>query len=103
VIQILGGYDKGLDMTAMCDALARGCKAILTIGNLGPSLAEKIRSAPNRSAELFECELLDRAIAKARQLASAGDVVLLSTACASYDQFDNFEQRGEAFAKLARA
>jgi UDP-N-acetylmuramoylalanine--D-glutamate ligase len=102
VIQIVGGYDKGLDMTEMCNALAGNCKAILTIGKLGPSLAEKIRQAPNRSAELFECESLDRAVQKARQLASVGDIVMLSTGCASYDQFDNFEQRGEAFAKLAR-
>ena len=63
---------------------------------------ERDRPAPNRSAELFECESLDCAVEKARKLASAGDVVLLSTGCASYDQFDNFENRGEAFAKLAR-
>jgi UDP-N-acetylmuramoylalanine--D-glutamate ligase len=103
VIQIVGGSDKGLDMSPMCDWLAQNCKAILTIGKLGPSLAEKIRHTPSRCAELFECESLDRAVDKARRLASTGDVVLLSTGCASYDQFDNFEQRGEAFAKLARA
>jgi UDP-N-acetylmuramoylalanine--D-glutamate ligase len=103
VIQIVGGYDKHLDMTAMCEALARRCKAVLTIGQLGPQLAKQFRAAPVRAAEVRECGTLDSAVAVARQLATGGDVVLLSTGCASYDQFVNFESRGDAFAKLVRA
>ena len=44
---------------------------------------------------------LEHAVRHAAELASSGDVILLSPACASYDQFDNFEQRGDAFRKLA--
>jgi UDP-N-acetylmuramoylalanine-D-glutamate ligase len=102
VIQIVGGYDKGLDMSSMCQTLAHRCKAILTIGALGPDLAEQIRQAPARTAKLIECETLNRAAAEARRIAVVHDVVLLSTGCASYDQFANFEERGEAFGRLAR-
>lgn len=101
VIQILGGYDKHLDMNAMCRTLGQRCKAILTIGAIGPKLAAIVREASPK-AQVVECETLDRAVAKAREIATEGDVVLLSTACASYDQFRNFEDRGEQFARLAR-
>ena len=90
-------------MHPMCEALARECKAVLTIGMLGPKLAEMIREVADRKAELIECETLDRAVAEAHRLAIAGDVILLSTGCASYDQFHNFEERGEKFAELARS
>lgn len=100
VIQILGGYDKHLDMNAMCRTLGGRCKAILTIGATGAKLAAMCREFGARAA-IVECETLDRAVAHARTIAVDGDVVLLSTACASYDQFRNFEDRGEQFRKLA--
>ena len=100
VIQIVGGYDKHLDMDAMCRTLSMRCKAILTLGAIGATLAAKCRGA---KATVVECETLGRAVAEARSIAVDGDVILLSTACASYDQFKNFEDRGEQFATLARA
>ncbi len=103
VIQIIGGYDKKLDMTEMCRTLAKECKAILTIGALGPTLAELVRETADRSAELHECGDLESAVAQARKLATRDDVILLSPGCASYGPYTNFEQRGDAFAKLARA
>jgi UDP-N-acetylmuramoylalanine--D-glutamate ligase len=103
VIQIVGGYDKGLDMTFMCRALARGCQDVLSIGDLGPKLAGMIRATSDAKARVTECRTLDRAVAMARKVAEPGDVVLLSPGCASYDQFPNFERRGELFAKLAAA
>lgn len=101
VIQIIGGSDKGLSMQPMCAALAARAKAILTIGTLGPSLAAMCREAGAK--RVVECETLGRAVREARSIAVDGDVVLLSTACASYDQFQNFEDRGEQFATLARS
>lgn len=100
VIQIVGGYDKHLDMDGMCRALAERAKASLCIGQLGPSLAERIRGHGGR--EVHDCGDLATAVARARELASSGDIVLLSTGCASYGQFTNFEARGDAFARLAR-
>jgi UDP-N-acetylmuramoylalanine--D-glutamate ligase len=100
VIQLVGGYDKHLDMTAMCSQLAEHCKAVLTIGALGPSLAKALRGS---RAAIHECADLARAVKTARSIAMPGNVVLLSTGCASYDQFVNFEARGDEFTKLARA
>jgi len=100
VIQIVGGYDKHLNMDAMCRHLAQNCKAILTIGAMGPLLAEAMRTG---AAEIHQCGDLVSAVAIARELSRPGDVVLLSTGCASYDQFVNFEARGEAFMKLVQA
>ena len=102
VIQIVGGYDKHLDMREMCETLAKSCKAVLTIGALGPRLAGISRETTERTAEIKECGDLSTAVATARKLASSGDIVVLSPGCASYDQFTNFEQRGDAFAKLAK-
>lgn len=101
VIQIVGGHDKKLDWGEMCRELAAGCKAVLTIGQIGPKLAALLRAA-RPAGKVWECGDLDRAVAAAKALAEPGDVVLLSTGTASYDQFANFEKRGDAFAELAR-
>jgi UDP-N-acetylmuramoylalanine--D-glutamate ligase len=100
VIQIVGGADKHLDMSLLTTALADRAKAVLTIGKLGPKLAEQTRAAGAK--EVHECGDLATALSRAKQIATGGDVVLLSTGCASYDQFTNFEQRGDAFARIAR-
>ena len=101
VIQIVGGYDKHLDMRPMCEALASRAKATLTIGTLGPAIAQLVRSARTQAA-IRECGDLAAAMGAARELAGEGDIVLLSTGCASYDQFVNFEERGDRFTALAR-
>ncbi len=100
VIQIIGGDDKGNDMREMCRVLAARSKAILTIGKSGPMLATLARES-SAKAKVIECVTLERAVNEANSLATDGDVVLLSTACASYDQFKNFEDRGEQFRTLA--
>jgi UDP-N-acetylmuramoylalanine--D-glutamate ligase len=103
VIQIVGGYDKKLPLTAMCGALVEEAKAVLCIGDTGRQIAEMAGAAVyTGAAEVYACGDLATAVAMARRIASAGDVVLLSPGCASYDQFTNFERRGEEFARLAR-
>lgn len=104
VIQIVGGSDKKLPLTAMCAALVERAKAVLCIGETGKAIATTLQGAsPVGGADVYECGDLSTAMKMARQIASASDVVLLSPGCASYDQFTNFEARGEAFARLARA
>lgn len=94
---ILGGYDKQADLSELAHHAARQCAGIYTIGATGPALAEAVRNA---GGEASECGTLDRAVAAARQAARAGEVILLSPACASWDQFENYEQRGDQFARL---
>lgn len=104
VIQIVGGYDKGLPLTAMCNALAERAKAVLCVGATGKKIGEVMSQAAHQGgAAVYDCGDLATAMKMAKSVASAGDVVLLSTGCASYDQFTNFEERGDAFAQLARS
>ena len=101
VIQIVGGYQKDLSLADMCAALAHKAKAVLCIGEKGPEIAAKVRA--HNAAPAHECGDLATALRTAKALAQPGDIVLLSTGCKSYDQFTNFEQRGETFTRLARA
>jgi UDP-N-acetylmuramoylalanine--D-glutamate ligase len=100
VIQIIGGRQKDLPLGPMCEELARRAKAVLCIGEKGPDVADKVTSAGGK--QVYLCHDLPNAVDKAKQIAREGDIVLLSTGCKSYDQFINFEQRGETFARLAR-
>lgn len=102
VIQIVGGYDKGLALTAMCNALVERAKAVLCIGATGKAIIETVgQSGLTGAATFYDCGDLQTAMKLARSIATPGDVVLLSTGCASYDQFTHFEERGEAFGRLA--
>ncbi|MFI4896944.1 MAG: Mur ligase family protein [Phycisphaerales bacterium JB059] len=92
---IAGGYDKGADLSRI--AAARGeLGGLYTIGATGRKLAE-LSGDPG----CYD-ETLERAVTRAMGRARAGEAVLLSPGCASWDQFDNFEQRGRRFADLVR-
>jgi UDP-N-acetylmuramoylalanine--D-glutamate ligase len=100
-VMIVGGYDKGSSMEELGEALAARAKAVLAIGATGRAILQAIEVA--RSGPLPACVdagTLERAVDEARRHAAPGDTVVLSPACASYDQFDNYERRGEAFAML---
>ena len=104
VLQIIGGKDKGLPAAAMCAALIERAKAVLCIGATGVMLAETLQKHRSQSgAEVYACGDLPTAVGLARRIAVSGDIVLLSPGYPSYDQFVNFEARGEMFSELARA
>jgi UDP-N-acetylmuramoylalanine--D-glutamate ligase len=95
---ILGGQGKGQDFTPLRVAVERNCRGVYLIGEDRAVIAQAI--APARVA-VHECGELARAVAEAGRAARAGEVVLLSPACASFDQFTDFEARGERFRELA--
>ncbi len=100
---ILGGKDKGSDYAPLREPLARRAKAALLIGAEPPypyAAAPLIKKALDGALPLVECGTLANAVQHARQHAESGDVVLLAPACASYDQFENYEHRGNAFKQL---
>jgi UDP-N-acetylmuramoylalanine--D-glutamate ligase len=103
VIQIVGGYDKGLPITGMCSALVERAKAVLCIGKTGSMVAQILEQSPSQSAaSAYQCGDLATAVSIARKIAAPGDVVLLSPGFSSHDQFVNFEKRGEEFCRLVR-
>jgi UDP-N-acetylmuramoylalanine--D-glutamate ligase len=95
---ILGGQGKGESYAPLRPAVAAHAAAAYLIGEEAPAL----RAALEGSTALHDCGDLATAVARARAAARPGEVVLLAPACASYDQFENFEARGEAFRELAR-
>ena len=96
---ILGGKDKGSDYTVLVPLLRERAKGVYLIG----AAAEKITSQIQGSTRLVHSGTLDRAIRQASEAAVPGDVVLLAPACASFDQFENYEQRGRTFKQLVHA
>lgn len=96
VLLILGGKDKKGEFERLRDLVSRKSRKVLTIG----AAAERIGRALGGSAEIVPCGDLAGAIAYASSSAEPGDVVLLSPACASFDQYRNFEERGRHFEEL---
>jgi UDP-N-acetylmuramoylalanine--D-glutamate ligase len=90
---ILGGSPKGEDFAPLAAAIGSNVRSVHLIGAEGPRIGEVVTGDVDGT--------LDAAVAHAEELAVRGDVILLSPACASYDQFANFEERGEAFRRLA--
>lgn len=95
---ILGGRDKGAPYSPLLPYLRKYCKKVLTIGEAMSKIKKDLKGFP-----VQECVTLENAVSYADKHASAGDILLLSPACASFDQFKNFEERGKAFKKICRS
>jgi UDP-N-acetylmuramoylalanine--D-glutamate ligase len=93
---VLGGKDKDSDYSLMAPLLKERVKSVYTIG----SAAEKIERQLHGVVKMVAAETMQVAVAEAANAAVAGDVVLLSPACSSFDQFENYEHRGRVFRQL---
>ncbi len=93
LILLLGGRDKGLDFSPLIKALRWRVKTVLLFGESGEKIAEAIPDIINKKVFRY----LDFATEYAMKIAEAGDTVLLSPAATSYDEFQDFEQRGRFF------
>jgi len=117
-IIIAGGYDKNIPFDELGQEIAKKAKAVILLGQTARKIADVIceradaiwetqdprhktqDTRPRRYIHIEIVNSLAKAVELAKQLAENGDVVLLSPACASYDMFDNFQQRGQEFVKL---
>jgi UDP-N-acetylmuramoylalanine--D-glutamate ligase len=96
---ILGGKDKNSDYTPLAEPLKQKARAVLLIG----ASAEKIAAQLGSAVPQIPCGTLEAAVTEARARAQSGDTVLLAPACASFDQFENFEHRGREFKRLVNS
>jgi UDP-N-acetylmuramoylalanine--D-glutamate ligase len=96
---ILGGKDKGSDYSVLNDLLRERVKCVYTIG----TAAEKVSSQIRGATSISPAGTIEAAVKQASASAQPGDVVLLAPACASFDQFQNYEHRGRVFKELVRA
>ena len=92
----MGGQGKGADFTPLAQAMDENVREVILIGED----AERLQQVLQDRVSLSRAESLEDAILHARDIAAAGEVVLLSPACASFDMFDNYRARGEAFRTL---
>jgi len=97
-VLLLGGRHKGEPYTALADELRRTGRAVIAYGESAPIVAEDLDGVV--PVEQLGSSF-DDVLARARALAQPGDAVLLSPACSSYDMFDNYEQRGREFKRIA--
>ncbi len=96
IVLIAGGRDKDSDFTALRERIREKTRAIVLIGEA----ADKMENAFSGLKPMVRARSLEEAVLRARELAHHGDVVLLSPACASFDMFRNFEDRGDQFRRL---
>jgi UDP-N-acetylmuramoylalanine--D-glutamate ligase len=100
VVVILGGDGKGQDFSPLADPVSRYARAAVLIGRDGPLIRSAIEGA---SVPLLDAASMEEAVKLATQRAHAGDAVLMSPACASFDMFRNYPHRAEVFRAAVQA
>ena len=99
LVLILGGEGKGQDFTPLADPVARHVRAVVLIGRDAPRIKVALRDA---GAKLLDAASMQEAVGLAAAQAQAGDAVLMSPACASFDMFDNYAHRARVFCDAVR-
>jgi len=100
---IAGGYDKHIPFDELGREMAKKAKAVVLIGQTAKAISEAIRNGGGATFDISFADSLENAIKAARAKADRGDVVIMSPACASYDMFENFQQRGNMFRDFVKA
>ena len=100
IVLIAGGRNKGSDMAVLVPLMRAHCRGVVLVGE---ATGDFIDAFERTGYTDYVCaDSFEDAVATAREMAQSGDVVLLSPACASWDMFDNFEQRGDLFKELVK-
>ena len=101
-VLIIGGSDKNNDFTDLIETINNSnIRHIVAIGEMGPRIIEMLKNSPNNKNTPYtiinSSQTMKDIVSTAIHFAQSGDVVLLSTACASFDMFKNYKDRGEQF------
>ena len=106
VILIAGGYDKHIPFDVLGPEILKHVKVLSLSGVTAEKIEEAVKHSPGYTEgapEIIRCSGFEEAVLAAHRAAKPGDVVLMSPACASFDQFKNFAERGKAFKKIVLA
>ena len=105
VILIAGGYDKHIPFAPLAPEVVQHVKLLILCGATANAIEKAVRDCPDYqgSPEIVRCESLEDCVQTAYERAVSGDIVTLSPACAAFDRFANFMERGKAFKKLVMA
>lgn len=105
LIIIAGGYDKNIPFEPMVPVMLERVKAVILTGATAPKIEAALKAHPDfekSGLRILHAENLDGAVRLAQETARGGDIVSLSPACASFDAFPNFEERGRHYKKLVQ-
>ena len=103
VILIAGGYDKKIPFDDFGKVVCDHVKALVLVGVTSEKIENAVRNAENfNNLPIYRCTEFKQAAEKAKEVAKGGDTVILSTACASFDLFKNFEERGNTFKNIVK-
>ena len=105
VILIAGGYDKGVPFTQLGMEIVERVKTLVLTGDTAPAIRQAVEAAPGygpHTPDILMAGDLAGALKEARAAAQPGDVVVLSPACAAFDRFKNFMERGKVFKRLVK-
>jgi UDP-N-acetylmuramoylalanine--D-glutamate ligase len=100
LVLIAGGVGKGQDFSPLRDPAMQTCKAVITIGQAAPHIAQALLDS---GVAVHAASDLNDALAQASRIASTGDAVLLSPACASFDMFKSYAHRAQVFVDAVQA
>jgi UDP-N-acetylmuramoylalanine--D-glutamate ligase len=95
IILIAGGKNKGSDFSEFAEVISRKVKEVIVLGEAAPEIMQALESVGYH--KFSQVSSIEQAVARAARIAVPGDIVLLSPACASWDMFNNYEERGELY------
>jgi len=102
-IVICGGYDKKIPFEPLAEALVAHASAVVLTGATAEKIHETLSARGDATMQIYREPDFEKAVCRARAVAKAGDTVLLSPACASFDVFKNFEERGNTFRRIVES
>ena len=103
MLLIAGGYDKHIPYDDLGPLICKDVRVLILCGATAEKIRASVLAAPEKHPEIVDASDFADAVAKAHEMAKAGEIVLLSPASASFDQFKNFEERGNRFKELVNA